>query len=64
MKLTRTDPFTGETVTRDLDITEEEFGAYERGLLVQDAFPHLDADDREWIKTGIQKDSWEKFLSR
>ena len=64
MKLTRTDPFTGETVTRELDITDEQFNAWALGgLLIQDAFPHLGADDREWIKTGILPDSWERFLS-
>lgn len=63
MKLTRTDPFTGEIVTREVDISEQQLQEWRDGVLLQDAFPHLDADEREWIKTGIQPESWDRFLS-
>jgi hypothetical protein len=42
----------------DLPVTELQLDAYERGSLLQEAFPNLDADQREFIKTGITKEEW------
>jgi hypothetical protein len=36
-------------------------GSYYGGLLLQDAFPALSADDREFIKTGITTAEWDLF---
>jgi hypothetical protein len=61
MKVTRTSMFSGITRTRDLDITEEQLDDYiGTGVLLQDAFPHLSAGDREFIKTGITDEEWER----
>ncbi len=62
MQITRTNPFTGKTNTRDLDVTEAQLVAYyEEGVLLQNAFPNLSADDREFIKTGIT--NWDEMFS-
>ena len=61
MKITRTNPFTGKENTRDLDVTEAQMIAYENGALLQNAFPNLSADDREFIKTGI--DNWDEMFA-
>jgi hypothetical protein len=62
MQITRTNPFTGKTNTRDLDVTEAQLVAYyEEGVLLQNAFPNLSADDREFIKTGI--DNWDEMFA-
>ena len=61
MKITRTNPFTGKDNTRDLDVTEAQMIAYENGALLQDAFSNLSADDREFIKTGI--DNWDEMFA-
>lgn len=62
MIITRKDPFTGKTNTMDLDITEDQIEAWHAGQLIQNAFPKLDADQREFLMTGIMPDSWdEKF---
>lgn len=62
MLITRTNPFTGKTNTRDLDVTEAQMIAYyEEGVLLQNAFPNLSADDREFIKTGI--DNWDEVFA-
>jgi hypothetical protein len=42
----------------DLPVTAQQIEAYERGSLLQEAFPNLDADQREFIKTGITKEEW------
>jgi hypothetical protein len=58
MKITRQSPISGEIRTFDLDITEEEILNYQNGALIQDAFPRLNADEREFIKTGITGEEW------
>ena len=60
MQITRTNPFNGNVNTRELDITSEQVEAYEAGALLQDAFPNLSADDREFYKTGI--DNWDELF--
>ena len=61
-KIIRTNPFTGKTNTRYLDVTEAQLTAYyDEGVLLQEAFPNLSADDREFIKTGI--DNWDEMFS-
>jgi len=61
MLITRTNPFNGSVNTRDLDITPEQVAAYEAGALLQNAFPNLSADDREFFKTGI--DNWDELFA-
>ena len=61
--LQNTCPFCGKTHTIELDMDEEEFSDrlfnYRRGgELIQRAFPMLDADQREFIKTGICPECW------
>ena len=60
MLVIRQNPFNGNVNTRDLDITEGQVAAYEAGALLQNAFPNLSADDREFYKTGI--DNWEEMF--
>jgi len=60
MQITRTNPFNGKVNTKELDITPEQVEAYEAGALLQDAFPNLSADDREFYKTGI--DNWDELF--
>ena len=60
MQITRTNPFNGKVNTKELDITPEQIEAYEAGALLQDAFPNLSADDREFYKTGI--DNWDELF--
>lgn len=58
MIITRTSIFTGVERSRDLNITEEQYALYESGKLIQHAFPHLSADDREFILTGTTVEEW------
>ena len=41
-----------------LDVTQEQFERYENGWFVQDAFPHLSADEREFIISGVTPEEW------
>jgi hypothetical protein len=62
MKVTRTSPFTQITRTLDLDITEAQVEAYANGALLQNAFPNLNADEREFYKTGITGEEWDQMF--
>jgi hypothetical protein len=42
----------------DIPVTEDQLRAYSEGTLLQEAFYNLDADQREFIKTGITKEEW------
>lgn len=59
MLVTRKSMFTGIERTLDLDITQEQVDAYNNGAKIQHAFPHLSADDREFIMTGATADEWD-----
>jgi hypothetical protein len=62
MKVTRTSPFTGITRTLDLNITAAQVARYSNGWLLQDAFPQLSAGEREFYKTGITDEEWDKHI--
>jgi len=62
MKITRSSPFTGIVATLDLSITGDQYTAWKRGVLSQNAFPQLDADEREFIQTGILPGEWKERL--
>jgi hypothetical protein len=60
MKLSRTDPFTGKSNSMTLDITADDLQRWRDGALIQDVFPNLTSDEREFIMTGITPESWEE----
>lgn len=65
-KVTKTSMITG--ITRTLEIkhyTQDEFNnrykKWESGeLLIQEAFPELSDNAREFIKTGVTEEEWER----
>jgi len=40
----------------------QSFHEWNAGALLQDAFPELNADEREFIKTGISPKEWEAMF--
>ena len=62
MNITRKNPISGETITRDIDVTQEQIDAWNSGTLIQHAMPNLSADDREFIITGILPEQWEELF--
>ena len=63
MKITKTSPFTGRINSKELDITQEQIDKWLGGTLIQDAFPHLTPDEREFLKTGITPEEWDEYVS-
>lgn len=58
MKITRTSMLTGKTRTLELDVTPQELAKWKAGILIQDAMPLLNDDEREFVKTGITAEEW------
>jgi hypothetical protein len=56
LRITRFNIVKNQNDTRDLQITNEQWEKYVRGALIQNAFPHLTANEREFIITGIYDD--------
>lgn len=46
----------------DLPITQDQLNAYAAGALLQDAFPNLNADEREFVKSGITAEEWDEMF--
>jgi len=64
MKIERTSQVSGITRTMDLDVTEEQMRRFKARIeLIQDIFPNLTADEREFIKTGIIKEEFDSLFS-
>ena len=59
MKITRTSRLTGNTSVMDLPITQAQLDAWVDGELIQNAMPHLNADQREFVITGITPAEWQ-----
>lgn len=60
MKITKTSPITGKTVTREINVTQDQLDRWRSGMLIQRAMPNLTPGEREFIKTGITDEEWDK----
>lgn len=65
MKVTRISMFSGRVKTREIDITEEQLAELEqpKRRFIQEIVPHLSAEDREFLLTGLTKEEWQVWLS-
>jgi hypothetical protein len=60
MKITKISSLTGIEHTMEIDCTNQQLSEYYNGWRkIQDIFPDLSADEREFIKTGITKNEWD-----
>jgi len=63
MLITNKSNVSGKVRTMDLNVTEEQLNRYNSGrFTIQDCFPNLSADEREFIKTGITPEEWEEVF--
>lgn len=60
MILKRKSIVSGKVRDLEIDITEQQLNEFENGTLglIQDAFPHLNSNEREFILSGIHPDEW------
>ena len=58
MLIARKSPLSGYVHEMELDITYEQLTRWENGEYIQNVFPHLTLDEREFIMTGITSAEW------
>ena len=58
MLVRRRSILTGVVRARELDITEEQFNAWQDGALIQDVMPNLSVSDREFLINGVTDEEW------
>ena len=51
-------PFCGRG--HEVEVNEADYWDWDDGMMVQDAFPYLSADEREMLITGICPTCWNK----
>ena len=64
--LTRKSMITGEMNTMTLDTTQEKIDLFfteNDRPLIQDLFPELTVDEREFIQTGCTPEDWDDHIS-
>jgi len=60
MRIVKKSVLTNRLNTREIPIDPEKFDAFLKGdALIQDVFPELSVDDREFILTGITPEEWQ-----
>ena len=57
-KITRQSMLTGLVHTMELPITMHQYLSWKEGKLIQDAMPNLNAEQREFLMTGITPSEW------
>jgi hypothetical protein len=63
MQVTRKSSISGKSNTMDLNVTQAQLDLYAQGQeLIQNVFPNLNADEREFIKTGITPTEWTEMF--
>jgi hypothetical protein len=62
MIVTRKNIFTGVERSLDLDVTQEGLNRWNNGELIQNVFPHLSVDEREFLMTGILGEEWNELM--
>ena len=62
MKITKTSMTSGNINTMDIDVTFDQYQSWIDGENILVAMPHLSADEREFIKTGITPTEWNELF--
>ena len=63
MLIIRTSPFSGNTNSMEIEVTQEQLSSWENGTLIQNAIPNLSADEREFIMSGITPEEWDSAFN-
>ena len=57
--VTKQSPFSGNWHTAILAMNDDQYSNWKSGgTLIQEALPHLTADEREFLMTGITPEEW------
>lgn len=61
MLIKRRSPFSDKENELEIDVNEYQLKLWQTGTLIQIAMPHLSADERDFIMTGITPEEWDKL---
>lgn len=53
---------TGQDVTQEIDVTQEQIDRWESGELIQRVMPNLTPSEREFIMNGITDEEWDEMF--
>lgn len=56
--VTKRSGFTGKYHTATLTLTDDQYSDWLAGALIQNVLPHLTAEEREFLMTGITPQEW------
>jgi len=62
MQITKFSPHSMKDHTREIDVTQSQLDRWQAGELIQNVMPHLSADDREFLMTGLTPEDWEEMF--
>lgn len=63
MLITKKSRISGIEHTREVAVDPDAYEIWKRGIgCVQDVFPHLSAEDREFLITGITPEEWDAIF--
>ena len=63
LELKRRSSISGKMNTRMLPITQEQVNEWvDKGTLIQDAFPWLDNNEREFLLSGATEEEWDELF--
>ncbi len=63
MEITMASAATGSVNTMTINVTEQQLAHYSNsGMCIQDALPHLSADEREFLMTGVTPAEWNEMF--
>jgi hypothetical protein len=62
MQIVRTSTLSGNTSAMEIDVSQDQLDAWLNGALIQNAVPNLNADEREFIMTGITPNEWDAMF--
>jgi hypothetical protein len=63
MLVKKTSIFTGKEAEMELDITQEQMDRWQSGReLIQNVFPHLSPEQREFLMSGATPEEWDELF--
>jgi len=62
MKILKKSLFSGKINEMELNITSEQYLNWENGELVQNAFPQLNSEEREFLISGVTPKEWKEVF--
>jgi hypothetical protein len=62
MLITKFSPHSMRDNSREIDVSQSQLDRWKAGELIQNVMPHLSADDREFLMTGLTPQDWEEMF--